>query len=364
MAMPSSRTIGAPSPAVAEPAAPKPPPDALRIAGLSLRLWARIGVAVVLVAALLLPTMVSNFTTFQFAQVIVYAIAILGLNLLTGFNGQFSLGHSAFYAIGAYTAAILMFHFGWPYWATLPVAGAICLVAGFLFGLPALRLEGLYLALATFALAVATPQILKYKAFEHWTGGVQGINLKKPSPPFGLPLSKDQWLYYFCLFVAVVLFVCAWNMVRGRTGRAMVAIRDNPIGARSMGVNAAMYKSWTFGVSALYTGVAGALGAIIIQYVAPDSFTFFLAVAFLVGAVVGGIASISGALVGGVFVMFIPSASEHLAVWLSTWTPVTAESAKGLTWTVYGLFLIGVIYLMPSGAAGLARLLTARLARR
>ena len=118
---------------------------------------------------------------------LVYAIALLGLNMLTGYNGQISLGHGAFYAIGAYTAAILMDKFGVPYWATIPVAGAVCLVVGFLFGLPALRLEGLYLALATFALGVAMPQILKYKALEHWTGGVQGIVIVKPDAPFGLP---------------------------------------------------------------------------------------------------------------------------------------------------------------------------------
>ena len=139
-----------------------------------------------------------NFFIFQLTLVMVYAIAILGLNLLTGFNGQFSLGHSAFYAIGAYTAAILMDHCGravlrW----TLPAAGAVCFVVGFLFGLPALRLEGIYLALATFALAIAMPQILKSTLLEHLTGGVQGIVIIKPDPPFGLPLNSDQWLYYF-----------------------------------------------------------------------------------------------------------------------------------------------------------------------
>ena len=133
----------------------------------------------------------------------IYAIAILGLNLLTGFNGQFSLGHSAFYAIGAYTAAILMEQLGVAYYWTLPVAGIVCFVFGFLFGLPALRLEGIYLALATFALAVAMPQILKFSPLEHWTGGVQGIVIIKPDAPFGLPLSPDQWLYFFTLAVAL-----------------------------------------------------------------------------------------------------------------------------------------------------------------
>jgi branched-chain amino acid transport system permease protein len=243
-----------------------------------------------------------------------------------------------------------MANFNVPYWATLPASGAACLLAGFLFGLPALRLEGLYLALATFALAVATPQILKFSAFEEWTGGVQGITILKPDAPFGLPLSQDQWLYYFTLATALVMFWAATNLVRSRTGRALMAIRDNPLAAQSMGVDAALYKSLAFGVSALYTGVAGALGAIVIQFVAPDSFTFLLAVSFLVGGVIGGINSIPGAVVGGFFVVFVPNIAE--------------EVSKGLSWAVYGLILILVIYVMPTGAAGLVRMAAGRLARR
>ena len=142
-----------------------------------------LGLALLLVGACVLPFLISNYRVFQFTLVLVYAIALLGLNMLTGYNGQISLGHGAFYAIGAYVAAILMDKFEVPYWATLPAAGAVCLVSGFLFGLPALRLEGLYLSLATFALGVAMPQLLKYKGFEHWTGGVQGIVIVKPDPP-------------------------------------------------------------------------------------------------------------------------------------------------------------------------------------
>ena len=213
---------------------------------------------------------------FQLTLAMSYAIAILGLSLLTGFNGQFSLGHSAFFALGAYTAAIMMDHWGISYIWTLPAAGVVSLVFGFLFGLPALRLQGIYLALATFSLAVAAPQILKSKPLEPWTGGVQGIVIIKPDAPFGLPLSSDQWLYYLTLAVVVVMFVCAANLINSRTGRAIMAIRDNPIAARAMGINISLYKALTFGVSALYTGVAGALGAIVIQFVAPDSFTFVL----------------------------------------------------------------------------------------
>src|SRR6185503_6831859 len=169
---------------------------------------------IALIIAALLPFAVKNFILFQLTLAMVYGIAILGLNLLTGFNGQFSLGHSAFFAIGAYTAAIMMDRFDIAYYWTLPVAGIVCLIFGFLFGLPALRLEGIYLALATFSLAVAIPQVLKSSVLEHWTGGVQGIVIIKPDALFGLQLSSDQWLYLFTVAVAIVMYVCAANLVQ------------------------------------------------------------------------------------------------------------------------------------------------------
>jgi len=298
-------------------------------------------IALFLVMLCALPFFLPGYRVFQLTLTIIYAIALLGLNLLTGFNGQISLGHGAFYAIGAYVAAILMDRFGAPYWLTIPVAGFVCLGAGFLFGLPALRLEPLYLALATFALGVALPQILKYKHLEHWTGGVQGIVINKPDPPPGLPLSQDQWLYFLALMVAVLMFGLARNLLRGRVGRAIVAIRDHPIAAETMGINTALYKSLTFGVSAMYTGVAGALGAIAVQFVAPDSFSVFLSITFLVGVVIGGLASISGALYGALFIQFIPNIADQIS--------------KSAPWAVYGLFLIGFMYLMPWGIAGSVR---------
>jgi len=308
------------------------------------------GLVVALAGAIALPWFISDYRSFQFTLAISYAIAVLGLNILTGYNGQFSLGHGAFYAIGAYTAAIMMSQADIAYYWTIPAAGLACLVAGFLFGLPALRLEGLYLALATFALSVATPQLLKYDAFSKWTGGVQGVTIIKPDPPFGLPVSQDQWLYYFSLAIMLVLFVCAWNLLRGRTGRALKAIRDNPIAASAMGVNTALYKSLTFGVSALYTGVAGALGAIAIQFVAPDTFNFFLSVTFLVGVVIGGLASIPGAVFGGLVIVFIPNFAEQVS--------------KAAPWAIYGIFLILFMYFMPAGIWGFLRMLYARFRRR
>src|SRR5262249_15746232 len=152
-------------------------------------------IVALLVLACLVPFGVSSYRLLQLTSVVIYSIALLGLNILTGYNGQISLGHGAFYAIGAYTTAILLERTGIPYWATIPIAGVICLLVGFLFGLPALRLEGHYLALSTFALAVATPQLLKFRLLEPWTGGVQGTYVPGFKAPFGLPLAWDQWLY-------------------------------------------------------------------------------------------------------------------------------------------------------------------------
>src|SRR5688500_8685631 len=249
--------------------------------------------------------LVSNFQFLQLSLMIVYAIAVLGLNLLTGFNGQISLGHGAFFAVGAYTAAILIDQAGWPFWATLPAAALSCFLAGYLFGRPALRLEGHYLALAPFALAVAVPQILKHRHIEPLTNGVMGINVFKSDPPFGLPLSTDQWMFLVVLALAALMFWIARNLLDSRTGRALIAIRDHPMAARTMGVNVSHTKAVMFGISALYTGLAGAMHGIIFEFVSPDSFRFELSIAILVGAVVGGIASLPGAMIGGVFVQVI-----------------------------------------------------------
>jgi branched-chain amino acid transport system permease protein len=299
-------------------------------------------VAGFIVVAFAIPLFASSFVMFQLTEVLIYGLAILGLNLLTGFNGQFSLGHSAFYGLGAYTAAILMHNYEVSYLWTLPAAGAVCFVVGFLFGLPALRLQNLYLALATFALATAMPQILKFHALEGWTGGVQGLVVDQPDPPdFLSMIDGDQWLYYFTLVVVLLMFAAAATLVRSRTGRAIMAIRDNPIAAAAMGINPSLYKTLTFGVSALYTGVAGALSALVIAFVAPDSFTIFLSISLLVGLVIGGVGSIPGCLFGGLFVLYVPNIANSLS--------------NGLAGVIYGVILLIVIFVMPAGAAGFVR---------
>ncbi len=307
-------------------------------------------VVVVLCAAVGLAFYASNYHLFQLTMLVVYAIAILGLNLATGYNGQISLGHGAFYAVGAYTAAILMSNFDVPYWATLPVAAAVSAFIGFLVGFPALRFTGLYLALTTFALAVAVPQLLKFKLIEQWTGGVQGIVISKPDAPFGLPLNPDQYLYLFTVAVAAVLFLLAWNLIRGRIGRAMMAIRDHALAAEAMGINLARLKTGTFAVSAMYTGIAGALSAIAVEFVAPDSFTVQVSIFLFVGLVVGGVASLTGALFGAAFIVFVPNVAEQIS-----------KAAPG---AIYGVILIAFMYLMPSGVAGLLGRLFRRVAPR
>lgn len=314
--------------------------------------WARptvrhLIIAAVIVVALVIPFVAHSFVVFELTQVMIYGLAILGLNLLTGFNGQFSLGHSAFYGIGAYTAAILIHNYEVSYLWTLPAAGGVCFAVGFLFGLPALRLQNLYLALATFALAVAMPQILKFHALEAWTGGVQGLVVDQPEAPSFLPIDDDQWLYYFTLIVILVMFGAAANLVKSRTGRAIMAIRDNPIAAAAMGINLSLYKTLTFGVSAFYTGVAGALGALAVAFVAPDSFNFLLSVSFLVGLVIGGVGSIAGCLFGGLFVLYVPNIANSIST--------------GLAGAIYGVILLIVIFVMPAGATGFVRLAVTRL---
>lgn len=307
----------------------------------AIRLNAAPTVLLAVAVAVALPWLISDFHVFQATQILIYAIAILGLNLLTGYNGQISLGHGAFYAIGAYTVAILVAHFGVSYGLALVAAAIVCFIVGFLFGLPALKLEGHYLALATFALALAIPQLLRHSAFETWTGGVQGIFIMKPQAPAGLPLDADRWLYYFTLGITILLFVLAANLLRGRVGRAITAIRDNPVAAETMGVDIAMFKAMTFGVSALYTGVAGGLSAVVIQFIAPDSFNMFLSIFLLVGVVIGGVGSLPGAFIGAAFIVVVPN--------------LAADLTKAATSAVYGVLLIAFIYFLPSGAWGSIR---------
>lgn len=300
--------------------------------------------AVVLIAA---PFVLSGFRTFQFTMAGVWAIAVLGLNLLTGFSGQISLGHSAFFGVGAYTGVILIVDVEVPYLLALPVAGVICFVAGFLIGIPALRLQGLYLALMTLGLAVAFPPLVR--RFETLTGGVQGKSISSSvmASPDWMPLSNDQYLYFLVLVVAAVLFVLARFLVRSRVGRALTALRDNEIPASTMGIYPARYKTFVFAISAMYAGIAGVLYAYVIRFVAPTSFLLILAITLLAAMVVGGLATVAGAIFGGIFIQFVPFYAE--------------EINQGLSEFVFGAIIIAVMLLMPGGFMEGARRLRNRV---
>jgi branched-chain amino acid transport system permease protein len=303
------------------------------------RAISRAGWVGLLLVGVLIPYSMPAFRVFQFSVVIVFAVAVLGLNLLTGYNGQISLGHSFFFAIGAYVAAILIEDHSWPYLLTLLPAFALTFALGFLFGIPALRLEGLYLALVTLGLAVVTPPFIK--RFDDLTGGSQGIVVAKPSAPDWTGLADDQFQYFLCLGVAVVMFVGARNLVRGRVGRALEAIRDNHIAAETIGIDLSVFKTLAFAYSAAFAGVAGALYVFVVGFVSPESFTVLLAIEFLAGAVVGGLATIVGPLFGATFTRFMPVYAADIN-----------DAAPGL---LYGVALILIMFLMPGGAVGLFR---------
>jgi branched-chain amino acid transport system permease protein len=296
-----------------------------------------VGLAILITMALLF--LAKGYVLFQATLLLAYVAALVGLNILTGFNGQISLGHGAFFAIGAYTAAILMEQTGVSYSLAVPCAGLVCLCIGYLFGRPALKLQGLYLALATFALGVATPQLLKYKHLEKWTGGVGGIVLSKPDAPYNLPLNQDQWLFLYTVIVVSVLLVVARNMIQSGGGRSLRAIRDHAMAAEAMGIDNAHFKSTAFAVSAAFTGIGGALSALASQFVSPDSFTMFLSISLLVGVVVGGIGTLWGAFFGAAFIMFNTDVAEKIS--------------KDAAWGVYGMVLILCMFAMPRGVMGL-----------
>jgi branched-chain amino acid transport system permease protein len=299
---------------------------------------ARLGWAAVLALAVLLPFVTDAYRVSQFTLALSYAVAVLGLNLLLGYAGQISLGHGAFFALGAYVTAILVVKAGWPHLLTLPAAAGACFCAGFLLGIPALRLSGLHLALVTLGLAVAVPQVIK--RMSSLTGGTQGLSVPQPTAPGALSfLADDQFLYLLNLAIAVALFVPAHGLVRGQVGRALAAIRDDEIAARVIGVDLARHKTKAFAVSAAYAGVAGSMFAFSVGFVAPESFGLSLSFQFLAAVVVGGLGTIGGALFGAAFIEFLPV--------------YASDVDEALASVLYGAVLIAFMYVLPGGVMGL-----------
>ncbi|MFL5954019.1 MAG: branched-chain amino acid ABC transporter permease [Gaiellaceae bacterium] len=290
----------------------------------------------------LLPIPLSEFRTVQLATVGAYVIAILGLDVLAGHSGQISLGHGAFMAVGGYTTAILMAQHGVRDVWTIPIAGVVAGAIGLLAGLPALRLTGFYLALATFGIAVALPTIPK--KFDKLTGGSTGITLfgSKHQTGHGAGiwgLTNNEWLYALTWTIAGFLFLVAWWLLGSRFGRSLRAVRDSELAATASGVNRAKYKVLAFGVSAAYAGVAGALYAINIAYVSPDTFPVQLSLYLLVGAVVGFFGSIWGAVLGALLIQFLP---DIVRVVLHVDT-----KQAGPTTFFYGAVLVGLMLVLP-----------------
>ncbi|MCA2210998.1 branched-chain amino acid ABC transporter permease [Nocardia rosealba] len=319
----------------ANPAALQAEPERSRIRVPRLPLVFTVAVLLLACAA---PFQLVPFHTFQLAMAMIYAVTLLGLNLLVGHTGQISLGHGAFFAIGAYTAAIAMHRWDTAYFATIPLAAAITFVLGFALGIPALRLRGLYLALVTLSIAIFLVPLLK--RFDGLTGGSMGLGVDKPVPPAWTGLAEDQWLYFLALAVTVLSFVLVAGMLRSKVGRALHAVRDNETAAEVLGVNLAHYKTLAFAWSALLAGVAGCVYTWVIAFVSPDSFALTLSITLLAGLVVGGLGTTWGPVLGGLFVMFVPSLAQDVN-----------QAAPGV---IFGLLIIAVMYLAPQGLAGLA----------
>jgi branched-chain amino acid transport system permease protein len=300
------------------------------------------GAVIALIAALVvLPLGLAPFEVERLASTIALAVAVLGLVVLTGWSGQISLGHGAFFGVGAYTTAILVARYGWPHLATLALAGVIGLAFGALAGLPALRVTGVYLALVSLALATVFPSFIQH--FASVTGGTQGMSVPSFTPWFS-GISPERWGYYVALVVAVVAFVLIHDLGLSRVGRALRALRDSEPAAKAMGIPVAGYKVGAFAVSGSLAALGGSLSVMVqpYPYVDPRSYTIVLSIALVTGLVVGGAGSVIGAAIGAVFLDRVPT----------FFTNVTHLDASA-TNVFYGGLLILLMFVMPGGAAGL-----------
>lgn len=310
------------------------------------------------------PFALDNYRIFQLSRVGIWVIVAMGLNILTGYNGQISLGHGALVALGAYTAALLMDRreqMGfldadpWPFWTAIIAAGVLTAVIGFLLGFPALRLQGPYLAIATLALVISFPSIIR--KYDEFTGGAQGVVIRQPGPPeiLGDMLDDSEWLYFLSLVVASLMLLMAWSILRGPLGRAFVAVRDSEVAAAAMGVNVAETKVAAFTISAFFAGIAGGLYTQVIGVVTPESIDILTSINFLTAIVIGGLASILGAVIGAAAIIFLPSDGPDLVGNLPL---VDSDVVKKAPGAIQGAIVIFVILIMPQGIAGFYHRLT------
>lgn len=325
--------------------------------------------------AVVVPYTLPNFRVTQFGQAIAFGVIILGINLIIGYSGLLSIGHIAFAGVGAYTTMVMVNDNGWDYWMTWPLLIVSCFGAGALLGFPALRIRGLYLALVTLALAYTFPILLK---IDEWgiatrTGGDNGRTIGEVLRPPGWARSlffldgknpqEQQAIYqYVCFFgTAFVLFVLVRNLIKSRPGRAIIAIRDNQIGAAVSGVNLSLYKVVTFGVSAALAGMGGSLLAINLASVGPSSFDFRYAILTLMGLVLGGVATLHGNWIGGILLVFLQDYASRVEFTAIPFFKI--ERGSPLTQAVFGLVLVLVAFFAPGGVMSLAKKIKARIIR-
>ncbi len=318
-----------------------------------------------------IPQFYEQGTTYLWAEALYIGVAAMGLNLLTGYNGQVSIGHGAFFGLGMYTTAILMQSHDWPFAPTLLVAGALSFGVGVLVGFPALRVKGLYLALVTLGLAVLFPQLTN-RFVPHdlcatcGTSQVGELPRVKLLPPSWTPTfvgHPDQWAYYATLAISVIGIVALFLIVRSRFGRALIAVRDHEAAAETVGINVARVKVIAFATSALYAGVAGSCFVLVKRLATASSVaTFQLSIEFLVAVVIGGTATVLGPLAGGIIVVFSGRyISESFPNTILFWH--INDSVKNLlSPAIYGIGLILLMYVLPDGIVGGGRrLVTSRL---
>jgi branched-chain amino acid transport system permease protein len=296
-----------------------------------------------LLAMLLVPLLLSSYWVSQLTFVLIYSVVSLGLMLLSGYTGLFSIGHAAFLGVGAYTEAYLASH-GWPFPASMAVAMGLSAAVGVVVGLPALRIKGMYLAVATLAFAFIVEEVMA--RWESVTNGNAGRQVGRPEA-FGWTLNDTEF-YYLCLVVVVVTTLGVLNILRSPTGRAFVAIRDSEVSAQSMGIHLASYKTLAFAISAGLAGLAGALYAHKLRFISPDQFSFVQSIDLVLMVVIGGLGSVHGAFLGAIFLIGMPQLIGSMRDLL----PPAIGQATGLQGVVYGLALAAFVIFEPTGLYG------------
>ncbi|WP_432830984.1 branched-chain amino acid ABC transporter permease [Dactylosporangium sp. CA-092794] len=306
---------------------------------------------------------VPDYRLVSLCQVAAMAVAAMGLNFVSGFCGQISVGHGAFYGVGAYTTAVLVTRYDWPFLAALPVSGVVGLLAGLLVGIPALRVRGFYLALVTLALTVTFPTLANLDQLSRFTGGPNGLPVYVlADPPSWYPLAATPagWKFLELSAVAAVMFVLAGNMLRSRVGRALVAVRDQETAAAASGVNTAAWKIGAFAVSAGYAAVGGGMILLAVPVVTPDLGGFTTSVSILAALVIGGTATRWGPLFGAFLVIWLPVLATD---WGSDLPLLNDRTEPLVAVAFYGALLAVVVLVMPGGIADGLRRLTANFVR-